>query len=70
VATVSGSTVHLVGVGTTTITANQAASASYGAGTTSAVLTVTAAPPATAAPTAPARNAWDVTSVLVVLILI
>jgi hypothetical protein len=63
VATVTGSTVHLVGVGTTTITANQAATGSYGAGTTSTSFVVTAAPPTLAAPTAPARNAWDVTSV-------
>ncbi|MFC6877558.1 beta strand repeat-containing protein, partial [Flavobacterium myungsuense] len=58
VATVSGSTVTVVGAGSATITATQAADGSYGAGSKTAVLTVT--PPA--APAQPARNAWDVVS--------
>ena len=40
VATISGSTVTLVGAGTSTITVNQAASGSYAAGNTTATLTV------------------------------
>lgn len=62
VATVSGNTITVVSAGTTTITANQAASGGYYAGSTSATLTVSFSPPATAAPTQPARNAWDVVS--------
>ncbi|WP_445454491.1 MopE-related protein [Flavobacterium sp. 25HG05S-40] len=60
VATIDPNTglVTIVGAGTTTITANQAASTPYGSGSTTATLTVT--PPA--APTPPARNAWDVVS--------
>ncbi|MBL8343576.1 MAG: Ig-like domain-containing protein [Rubrivivax sp.] len=45
VATVSGSTVTIVGAGTTTLTATQAAAGGYGAGTTSATLTVQPALP-------------------------
>ncbi len=55
VATVSGDTVTIVGAGTSTITANQAANGSYGTGSITATLSVT--PPA--APTPPARNTWD-----------
>ncbi|MBL0012790.1 MAG: hypothetical protein IPP30_03275 [Flavobacterium sp.] len=58
VATISGSTITVVGAGTSTITATQAADGIYGAGSTTATLTVT--PPA--APTPPARNSWDVIS--------
>ena len=63
VATVSGNTVTIVGIGSTTITANQAASAPYSAGSTTATLNVTAPAPTVAAPTPPARNAWDVVSI-------
>jgi uncharacterized protein YjdB len=58
VATISGTTVTVVGAGSTTITATQAADGSYGTGVATATLNVT--PPA--APTPPARNAWDVIS--------
>jgi hypothetical protein len=62
VATISGNTVHIVGAGTATITANQAASGLYNPGSTTATLTVTVPPLTTAAPTPPARNDWDVIS--------
>jgi hypothetical protein len=60
VATVVSNTgvVTVVGAGSTTITANQAATSTHYAGSTSAVLSVT--PPA--APNPPARNTWDVIS--------
>jgi len=58
VATISGTTVTVVGAGSTTITATQAADGSYGTGVATATLDVTPA----AAPTPPARNAWDVIS--------
>ncbi len=45
VATVSGSTVTLVGVGSTVITAQQAAAGNYSAGSTTATLSVSAASP-------------------------
>jgi hypothetical protein len=61
VATVSGSTVTIVGAGNALITANQAASGAYVAGAASAYLTVAAAGPQTAAPT-PTRSASIVTS--------
>ena len=51
VATISGNTVTIVGSGTTIITANQAADASYTAGSINASMTVTFAPPMVAAPT-------------------
>jgi Secretion system C-terminal sorting domain/PKD-like domain len=66
VATISGSTVHVVGQGTTTITATQAASGSYLSGTITASFVVTpmlATAPTTAAPAPPTRNAWDVKAV-------
>jgi Secretion system C-terminal sorting domain len=63
VATISGSTVTIVGAGTSTITASQAAASPFLAGSTSAVLTVSYAPPATVAPTPPARSATDVLSI-------
>lgn len=55
VATISGNTVTIVGIGTSTITATQAASGSYGSANTTATLVVTApslpTAPTTAAPT-------------------
>ena len=61
VATISGSTVTIVGVGSTTITASQAADAPYTAGSTSAILVVTYPAPPTAAPD-PTRASTDVLS--------
>ncbi len=61
VATVSGHTVTIVGAGTTTFTANQAASGSFLAGSVTANLEVDTAP-LVAAPTPPTRNSWDVIS--------
>ncbi len=61
VATISGNTVTIKGAGSSTITANQAASGSYLIGSVSASLVVTAAP-SVAAPTPINRNAWDVIS--------
>ena len=63
---VNGSSIHIVGIGTTTITANQAASGNYTSGTITASFVVSAPiaqAPTTAAPTPPARNAWDVVSI-------
>ena len=63
---VSGNSIHIVGQGSTTITATQAASGNYTAGSITATLVVSAPLPQTptaAAPTPPARNAWDVQSV-------
>jgi hypothetical protein len=59
---VSGNQIHIVGVGTSLITLNQAADATHSAGSVSTTLTVNPAPPSTAAPTPPARNSWDVMS--------
>ena len=59
VATISGSTVTIVGVGNTIITATQAASGSYSSGSTSATLSVELG---TAAPTPPVRSASNVIS--------
>jgi hypothetical protein len=58
VATIVGDVVTIVGVGTSTITANQAAAGVYGAGSTSAPLVVSYGPPTVAAPTptVPAAN--------------
>ena len=61
VATINGNQVTIVGAGTTKITANQAPSGSYIAGSVSANLVVMAAP-LVAAPTPPARNTGDVIS--------
>lgn len=61
VAMISGSTVTIVGAGTSVITANQAAAGAYAAGSTTATLTVTSPGPQTAAPT-PTRLAANVTS--------
>jgi hypothetical protein len=47
VATISGATVTIVGIGNTTITATQAADVRYASSTTSAVFTVTQLPPPT-----------------------
>jgi hypothetical protein len=63
---VSGNTIHIVGVGTTTITATQAASGNYLSGSITASFVVTvpiAQSPTTGAPAPPTRNAWDVVSV-------
>ena len=63
---VSGNTIHIVGVGTTTITATQAASGNYLSGSITASFVVTvpiAQSPTTGAPVPPTRNAWDVVSV-------
>ena len=62
IATVSGNTVTYVAGGTCTITANQAASGSYQAGTATATLVVAFPVPTTAAPT-PTRDAANVLSV-------
>ena len=61
VATVIGNTVTVVGAGTTIITANQAASAPFLAGSRTANLIVSLAP-SVAAPTPPVRNSGDVIS--------
>ena len=63
VATISGSTVTVVGPGSSTITATQAADGTYASGFINATLNVTYATPSSAAPTPPARNAWDVISI-------
>jgi hypothetical protein len=62
VATISGNTVTIVGIGSSIITANQAAAGSFGAGSIAATLVVTTAPPPTAAPNPPTRNPADVKS--------
>ena len=63
VATISGTTVHIVGVGTSVITASQAATASYSAGTTTASFIVTFPPAPPTGPTAPpVRNNLNVLS--------
>jgi hypothetical protein len=58
VATISGSTVTIVGLGTSTITANQAADGTYSGGSVAASLVVTPAE----APTPPVRNPANVLS--------
>ena len=60
VATVSGSTVTIVGVGTTTITANQAAAGNYTSGSTAATLTVGARAPTLGAMSAINKNYGDI----------
>ena len=63
---VSGNSIHIVGIGTSTITATQAASGSYTSGSITASFVVTAVlatAPTTAAPSPTARNAWDVKAV-------
>ncbi|RAR46785.1 putative metal-binding motif-containing protein, partial [Flavobacterium lacus] len=59
IATISGSTVTILGPGTATITATQAAAGLFSSATTTAQLVVSLG---TAAPTPPTRNAWDVVS--------
>lgn len=59
---VNGNQIQLVGIGSSTITANQAANGIYDAGSITASLVVSAPPLATAAPTPPARNTFDVIS--------
>jgi hypothetical protein len=63
VATITGNTVYVVGPGTTTITATQAAAGTFIAGIVSADLLVHDTPSGVAAPTQPARNAADVISI-------
>ena len=61
VATISGHTINILAVGTSTITCNQASDANYLAGSVTAVLTVDYAGPSTAAPT-PTNSSADVIS--------
>ena len=61
VATVSGNTITIIGVGSAIITATQAALGAYGSGSASASLVVTYRPPTTAAPT-PTKPAANVIS--------
>ena len=61
VATISGHTLTIVGVGTSTITANEAADSNYLAGSATSVLTVDYAGPSTAAAT-PTNSSADVIS--------
>jgi hypothetical protein len=63
VATVSGNTIDIVGAGTTIITANQAASGGYNAGSATTTFVVNFPPPTTAPIAPPTRNAGDVISV-------
>jgi hypothetical protein len=63
VATITDGSVFMVGPGTTTITASQAASGNFIAGSVSNELFVYAAPPTVSAPDQPARNAADVISI-------
>ena len=63
VATISGKTVFIVGPGTSTITANQAASGSFIAGSVNTEFFVHETPPSSAAPTPPERNPSDVISI-------
>ncbi|MBU3680454.1 MAG: T9SS type A sorting domain-containing protein [Flavobacterium sp.] len=58
VATISGTTLTIVGPGSSNITATQAADGPYGTGSAIAVFNVTP----NAAPVPPARNTWDVIS--------
>ena len=58
VATVSGNVITILGVGTTTITATEAADASYTAGTITTVLTVDYPGPTTAAPVPTTASAY------------
>lgn len=61
VATINGSTVTIVGAGSSIITANQAAAGAFGAGSISATLNVATPSPTTAAPT-PTRTPASVIS--------
>jgi uncharacterized protein YjdB len=64
VATISGNTIHIVGAGTSTITANQEASDTYSAGSTTAsfVVSVASTTPLAGPASPPVRNSWDVLS--------
>ncbi len=62
VATISGNLITIVGAGTSTITANQAADGIYGAGSITTPLVVTYAPPMTAAPAPPTLTTPNVLS--------
>ena len=59
VATISGSTVTIVGAGTSTITANQAANGNYTAGSTTATLTVSTIAPTLTGFAVAAKNYGD-----------
>ncbi|GAA4042185.1 MopE-related protein [Flavobacterium chungnamense] len=59
---VNGNQIQINGIGSSTITANQAASGSFDAGSITAQLVVAAPPLATPSPNPPARNPWDVVS--------
>lgn len=63
VATISGNMITVGGVGTATITANQAASGTFLSGSTTASFMVGFAPPAAGAPMPPARQAENVISI-------
>jgi beta-glucanase (GH16 family) len=63
VATISGNTLTIVGAGTSTITATQAAYGSYASGTISATLLVSLPGPTTPATTPPTRNSSDYVSI-------
>jgi hypothetical protein len=60
VATISGDVLTIVGAGSSTITATQAAAGSYGQGVITTVFTVSFAPPMTAAATPPALTSANV----------
>lgn len=62
VATISGSTLTIVGAGSSIITANQAAAGLYSAGNATSVLTVSYPAPALAAPVPPARAESNIIS--------
>jgi hypothetical protein len=62
VATISGNTITIVGVGTSLITATQAPAGSFGQGTAITTFVVTSPDPSTAAPVPPVRDAADVVS--------
>ena len=62
VATISGNIVTIVGVGSSTITATQAAAGGLLSGSITAILNVDYAPPSSAAPIPPVRNTADVIS--------
>ena len=59
---VNGNQIHIMGIGTSTITANQAAAGVYDAGSITTSFVVSAPPLTTPAPNPPARNPWDVVS--------
>ena len=63
VATISGNAITIVGIGTSTITATQAANGNYASGTITASLLVTYPGPGTAAATPPSRASGDYVSI-------